>query len=166
MNLSFLDAILQKWVIKFQSGTIHHVQKDTDLSRTMKIRFVSSINENSWTTKLFYRIYNNDKKLTFLLKRNPKEKQKIHASLHICIFIHAMRNNWWKYNCTTARRLITCMHKKKLKKKPGELITHHLFVDDVGRTILSHYHQWSSSSCFSTWKVQILEHSPSQRKAF
>ncbi len=63
------------------------------------------------------------------------------------------------------RRIITCMQKQKFKKKAGELITHHPFVDDVGRTILSHHHQWCSSSCFPTWEVQILEHSPTQRKA-
>ena len=43
----------------------------------------------------------NDKKLTFLLKQNPKEKQKIHVSLHICIFIHATRNyKQTNNNCT------------------------------------------------------------------
>ena len=87
-----------------------------------------------------------------------KKNKKIHVSLHICIFIHAMRNNWWKYNCTTVRRLITCMQKQKFKKNLGELITHHPFLDDVGCTILSHHHQWCSSSCFPTWEVQILKH--------
>ena len=113
--------------------------------------------------KLFYRIFN-DKKVTFLLKWNPKEKQKIDVSLHICIFIHATRNNKQKIIApphtteTTPSPPDHCMQKQKFKKKPGELITHHPFVDDVGHTILSHHHQWCSSSCFPTWEVQILEH--------
>ena len=93
--------------------------------------------------------------------------------LHICIFIiHATRNNKQKIiapphttTTTTPSPPDHCMQKQKFKKKPGELITHHPFVDDVGRNILSHHHQWCSSSCFPTWEVQILEHSPTQRKA-
>ena len=90
----------------------------------------------------------------------PKEKQKIHVSLHICIFIHATRNYKQKIIAphTTTTTPSPRMQKQKFKKKPGELITHHPFVDDVGRNILSHHHQWCSSSCFPTWEVQILEH--------
>ena len=98
-----------------------------------------------------------------------KKNKKIHVSLHICIFIHATRN----YKQTTIAHNTTTTPSPpdhhllyaKAKKKAGELITHHPFVDDVGRTILSHHHQWCSSSRFPTWEVQILEHSPTQQKA-
>jgi hypothetical protein len=71
------------------------------------------------------------------------------VSLHICIFIHATRNykqTTIAHNTTTTTPSPPDHHlhaKAKVlkKKKAGELITHHPFVDDVGRTILSHHHQ-------------------------
>ena len=110
--------------------------------------------------------YTTTKNLLSTWSETRKKNKKIHVSLHICIFIHATRN----YKQTTIAHNTTttpsCMQKQKFKKKKaGELITHHPFVDDVGRTILSHHHQWCSSSRFPTWEVQILEHSPTQRKA-
>ena len=95
-----------------------------------------------------------------------RKKNKKYYTCH-CIFVFSFTQcamtNKQKFYPTTRRpllrRQITCMQQKqKFNKKPGELITHHPFVDDVGRTILSHHHQWCSSSCFPTWEVQILEH--------
>ena len=111
-------------------------------------------------------------KTYFPPEAKPERKTKKYTCHCIFVFSFTQRaiTNKQKLHTTTRpllrRRIITCcMQKQKFKKKAGELITHHPFVDDVGRTILSHHHQWCSSSCFPTWEVQILEHSPTQRKA-
>ena len=112
-------------------------------------------------------------KTYFPPEAKPERKTKKYTCHCIFVFSFTQRaiTNKQKLHTTTRpllrRRIITCcMQKQKFKKKKaGELITHHPFVDDVGRTILSHHHQWCSSSCFPTWEVQILEHSPTQRKA-
>ncbi len=111
-------------------------------------------------------------KTYFPPEAKPERKTKKYTCHCIFVFSFTQRAITNKQQLHTTRRpllrrrIITCMQKQKFKKKKaGELITHHPFVDDVGRTILSHHHQWCSSSCFPTWEVQILEHSPTQRKA-
>jgi len=110
-------------------------------------------------------------KTYFPPEAKPERKTKKYTCHCIFVFSFTQRaiTNKQKLHTTTRpllrRRIITCcMQKQKFKKKKaGELITHHPFVDDVGRTILSHHHQWCSSSCFPTWEVQILgqHHRPS-----
>ena len=104
-------------------------------------------------------------KTYFPPEAKPERKTKKYTCHCIFVFSFTRRAITNKQQLHTTRRpllcrrIITCcMQKQKFKKKAGELITHHPFVDDVGRTILSHYHRWSSSSCFPTWEVQILEH--------
>ena len=110
-------------------------------------------------------------KTYFPPEAKPERKTKKYTCHCIFVFSFTQRAITNKQQLHTTRRrpllrrrILTCMQKQKFKKKAGELITHHPFVDDVGRTILSHHHQWCSSSCFPTWGVQILEHGPSQNE--